>query len=257
MTTLSVVIPSRNDAPMLAACLAALQRQTRLPDEVVVVDNGSTDDTAAVCAAAGVRRLFLSVPGIAGATAAGFDAASGDLLARLDADSVPPADWVARVERILIAQGPMTAVTGPGDFYGGNRLTRWIGQNIYIAGYIHVVGALLGHPPLFGSNFGMSASMWAQLRPLVHRDLHEVHDDLDLSYQIRPWMSVLYDPTLRVGVSARPFDNWSGLKRRLIMAWQTFDLDFRSESPRVRRRARRRARLQAGGIVPPDQPAEA
>ena len=258
MPTISVVIPSRNDALMLAACLDALKLQTRRPDEVVVVDNGSTDDTAAVCSAAGVRRLFLAVPGIAGATAAGFDAATGNLLARLDADSVPPPEWVARVEEILVARGPMTAVTGPGDFYGGNRLTRWIGENIYIAGYIHVVGALLGHPPLFGSNFGMSAAMWAQLRPLVHRDLHQVHDDLDLSYQIRPWMSVLYDPTLRVGVSARPFDSWSGLKRRLVMAWQTFDLDFRNESPRTRRRARRLARMRPGGITPPpDQPAEA
>lgn len=223
---------------MLSACLAAVQRQTRQPEEIVVVDNGSTDGTDAVCAAAGVRRVPLDVPGIAGATAAGFDAAAGDILARLDADSVPPPDWLERVEKILAAQGPMTAVTGPGDFYGGNRLTRWIGRTVYIGGYIRVVGLLLGHPPLFGSNFALSAPMWKQLRERVHRDLPQVHDDLDLSYQIRPWMSVLYDPTLRVGVSARPFDDWSGLRRRLVMAWQTFDLDFRAEPPLARRRAR-------------------
>ncbi|MET4061847.1 glycosyltransferase involved in cell wall biosynthesis [Arthrobacter sp. UYP6] len=253
MPTISVVIPSRNDALMLSACLAALQRQARQPDEVVVVDNGSTDETAAVCAAAGVRRVALDVPGIAGATAAGFDAAAGEILARLDADSVPPPNWLERVEKILEAQGPLTALTGPGNFYGGNRVTRWIGRTIYIGGYIRVVGLLLGHPPLFGSNFAMSASMWKQLRDRVHRELPQVHDDLDLSYQIRPWMSVLYDPTLRVGVSARPFDNWSGLRRRLIMAWQTFDLDFRAEPPLARRRARRRAK-KAG---PTDQPAAA
>ncbi|MES1212520.1 MAG: glycosyltransferase family A protein, partial [Leifsonia sp.] len=48
----SVVIPARNDAPMLATCLEALARQTGLPDsvevEIVVVDNGSSDATAQV-----------------------------------------------------------------------------------------------------------------------------------------------------------------------------------------------------------------
>ena len=118
MPTISVVIPSRNDAPMLAACLAALRRQSRMPDEIVVVDNASTDNTAAVCSAAGVRRLYLDLPGITGATAAGLDAATGEILARLDADSVPPPDWVERVEKLLASAGPLTAVTGPGDFYG-------------------------------------------------------------------------------------------------------------------------------------------
>ncbi|WP_341393087.1 glycosyltransferase family A protein [Arthrobacter sp. G119Y2] len=249
MPTISVVIPSRNDAPMLAACLAALGRQTRPPDEVVVVDNGSTDDTAAVCSAAGVCRISLDVPGITGATAAGFDAATGRILARLDADSVPPPDWLERVERLLAAAGPLTAVTGPGDFYGANRLICWIARNIYIGGYIRVVGLLLGHPPLFGSNFAMPADMWAALRGRVHRDRPELHDDLELSYQIRADMSVVYDPRLRVGVSARPFYSWQGLGSRVVRAYQTFDVDFRAEPPGPR--LRERYRMRAGRRLSP------
>ena len=53
MSTISVVIPTRNDAHMLSVCLAALARQSRRADEVIVVDNGSTDNTAAILEAAG------------------------------------------------------------------------------------------------------------------------------------------------------------------------------------------------------------
>ncbi|MDP3207929.1 MAG: glycosyltransferase, partial [Rhodoglobus sp.] len=74
MSRISVVIPARNDSVMLAACLRALADQTRPADEIIVVDNGSTDDTAAVAVAAGVRVIQESLWGIFPATAAGFDA---------------------------------------------------------------------------------------------------------------------------------------------------------------------------------------
>ena len=75
MTTISVVIPTRNGADMLAVSLAALARQTRPADEIVVIDNASTDHTAGVCAAAGARRIAVELPGIAASTGYGFDEA--------------------------------------------------------------------------------------------------------------------------------------------------------------------------------------
>jgi glycosyltransferase involved in cell wall biosynthesis len=68
MTSISVVIPCRNDAEMLAACLDALAGQTRAADEIVVVDNASTDDSAAVARAAGARVVPEPRVGIARAT---------------------------------------------------------------------------------------------------------------------------------------------------------------------------------------------
>jgi glycosyltransferase involved in cell wall biosynthesis len=240
MTTISVVIPTRNDAQMLAVCLAALGRQSRRADEVIVVDNGSTDNTAVVCAAAGARRIVVDLPGIAAATARGFDEADSEIIARLDADSVPPADWLERVEAILDTAGPLTAVSGPGDFYGGPRFARWVGRNIWIAGYLWAIGLLLGHPPLFGSNFALRADVWEKIRGTVRRGLPPVHDDLDISYQIPPEVSVLWEPALRVGVSARPFESRHAVGRRLSMSWTTFGVEFRSERPLRRRRRRKR-----------------
>lgn len=239
MATISVVIPTRNDAGPLAVCLAALARQSRRPDTVIVVDNGSKDGTAAACAAAGVHRIPADVAGIAAATALGFDAADTDIIARLDTDSVPPADWLERVETLLAAAAPPTAVSGPGDFYGGTALARWAGRSIWIAGYHRVVGLLLGHPPLFGSNFAMHSEAWALIRDAVHRGLPAVHDDLDISYQLPPQVAVIWEPTLRVGVSARPFESAGAVWRRLAMAWTTFAVEFSADPPLARRRRRR------------------
>ncbi|MER1995178.1 MAG: glycosyltransferase family A protein [Arthrobacter sp.] len=239
MATISVVIPARNDGGFLEQCLDALARQTRTPDEIVVVDNDSTDNTAAVCEAAGVRRVAESLPGVAAATACGFDAANCELLARLDADSVPPPDWLDRMETLVEESRPLTVVTGPGTFYGGNRITRWIAEHLYIAGYRWSMNLLMGHPPIFGSNFALPASMWKRMREGVHRNGSRIHDDLDLSWQVAPDMDVLWVDSLRVGVSARPLESWSGLGRRLSMAWTTFAVDFRQQGPLDRRRLRR------------------
>lgn len=239
MTTLSVVIPVLDDARMLRACLAALAAQSRPADEIIVVDNGSVDDSVAVARAAGARVIRSDAPGIPSATATGFDAASGEIIARLDADSVPPRDWLERIEGSLV-DASLTAITGPGDFYGGSRLDHWLGEHVYLAGYFRVVGWMLGHPPLFGSNFAIRRSAWVRVRTRVHRETPLMHDDLDLSYQLTADMLVRFDPTLRVEVSARPFDSASAVSRRLRWAYATIVLNERAQ-PGHRRRAERRA----------------
>lgn len=236
MTTVSVIVPSHDDSVMLRGCLAALAVQDRAPDELVVVDNACTDDTAEVARAAGARVVREDRLGVLAATAAGFDAASGELLLRLDADSVPHPDWVARVVAAFEAEPGLDALSGPGEFYGGSRAVHWIAENLYIGGYSGVVGWALGHPVLFGSNLAIRASAWERVRGRVHRDVRQAHDDLDISINLVPGMGVRYDRTLRVGVSARPFDSLSGLGRRVAWAYTTARINHREESLFARRR---------------------
>ena len=238
MVRVSVVIPAFNDASMLDRCLTALHEQTRLPDEIIVVDNGSTDDTADVARRHGAAVLAEPLRGIFPASAAGFDAAQGDLILRLDADSVPPRDWVARV--VAAFEDPdLDLLSGPGTFYGGSRTVHWVAENLYIGGYIWFVGLLLGHPPLFGSNLAFRSSAWLRLRGSVHRTLREIHDDLDLAIHIAPDMTVRFDRSLRVGVSTRPFASFAGFRRRIRWAFGTLGLNARERSFRSRRAERR------------------
>ena len=93
----SVIVPVYNGSRVLADCLAALQRQTRPPDEIIVVDDGSTDDTLAVAGRFGVTVLSQTRAGPAAARNRGGRAAAGWLLLFTDADCVPAPDWVERM----------------------------------------------------------------------------------------------------------------------------------------------------------------
>ena len=253
-TPISVVIPTHNDASQLKTCLALLAAQTRPADEIIVVDNSSTDDTAAICADAGVRRMPVDLPGIPATAAAGFDAATGAIIARLDTDSRPPADWLERIERTLAAAPPLTALTGPGVFRGGNPLALLAGRCLLQGGYFGLIGFLLGHPPVYGSNFALRREVWAGIRTFVVRDNALVHDDLDISYRLRPGMDVIYDPALKVGVSARPFTSWAAFRRRLVLSVVTFRVEFQYQSPLRRRRERSRSRRPRRQAVTPPPP---
>ena len=236
MSRVSVVVPSYNDAELLRGCLAALEAQTRPADEIVVVDNASDDDTAAVAIAAGARVVFEARRGILSATAAGFDAATGDLLLRLDADSVPPVDWIERIEAAFAADARLDALSGPGDYYGASRFVHWMAEHVYIGAYSSIVSWILGHPVLFGSNLALRASAWHEVRDRVHRETREVHDDFDIAINLAPGSGIRFDPSLRVGVSARPFASARGFARRIDWAFGTMAINHRDESLVRRRR---------------------
>lgn len=219
---IAVVIPVRNDAKALERCLGALEHQTRAADEIVVTDSESTDGSAEVAARHGARVLHVKVAGIPGSTAAALDAANGDVLARLDADTIPPADWLARIEAAFEADPELEAVSGAATFYGGSRLVRFLGRLSLTVGYFGLIAGVLGHAPLYGSNFAIRADLWQRIRLSVHRDRADVHDDVDISLHLPPGSRVRYDPGLTVAVSARSFTRRHGTRRQIGMTARTF-----------------------------------
>ena len=95
---ISVVIPHLNQSEHLARCLASLYAGARKPDEVFVVDNGSTNMPQAICAAySGVILLRETTPGPGPARNLGVAAAKCDIIAFIDADCLADPAWLAAV----------------------------------------------------------------------------------------------------------------------------------------------------------------
>lgn len=121
---ISVVIATYNRANLLAECLAHLSRQRFEPDdEVLVVDNGSTDGTPRVIVQAQqsfpvpLRHLVERTPGKSNAIAAALAFAQGDVLAFTDDDVDVDRDWIDEVRRAMSDPGVALA--------GGPVAPRW------------------------------------------------------------------------------------------------------------------------------------
>lgn len=95
----TVIIPVYNDETGIGRCVAACLRQSYPRDqyEVLVVDDGSTDCTGDVAAAAGARVIRQDNAGPAAARNAGAAHARGELLVFTDADCTPQPDWLERL----------------------------------------------------------------------------------------------------------------------------------------------------------------
>ncbi|ANJ28850.1 hypothetical protein ATC03_10650 [Agromyces aureus] len=241
-------MPVRDDAEALANCLAALRSQSLEPLEVIVVDNDSTDDTSEVARRYGARVVFESSPGIGVASAAGYDAARGDIIARLDADSIPSTHWVATIVSTFDRLENVAAITGPARFTDGPRWLRSPAAAVYLGSYFVITATALGHVPLFGSNLALRRRVWQLVRDDVHIHDSLTHDDLDLSFHVGVSHSVRLVRALRTGISIRPLsDGKGGLRWRRGL--HTVVLHWPHDLPWLR--IARRALLRARRLVAP------
>jgi glycosyltransferase involved in cell wall biosynthesis len=115
---MSVIVCAHNEAAYLAGCLHSLLAQSRPADEILVINNASTDETRTVAQQIPhVRVIDEPRKGLVVARETGRLAATGDILVYLDADCRAPLTWLERVERHFARDRLLIALTGPYRFY--------------------------------------------------------------------------------------------------------------------------------------------
>jgi glycosyltransferase involved in cell wall biosynthesis len=219
--TLTIVIPVFNEQDHLAACLKAIAAQTIMPDEVIVVNNNSSDKTVEVAKQFSfVRLIHEPKQGVLFAKNKGFKAAKSDIIGRIDADSILPSRWVQTVKRFM-ADDNYAALTGPVNYYDmplpetNYHLDHWMRSSIY--------NWSPKSPFLFGSNMAIRKSVWNELNGSLCNDIY-MHEDLDLAIHLyKNHQKILYTHLLLAGASGRRYnDSPRRFYRYISMYRQTY-----------------------------------
>jgi len=131
-STLAVAIVTRNRADNLCDCLCSVFSQQRLPDQVLVVDNASTDNTAKVCDRFrheyNLDYVYCSIPGISHARNAALNACRASIICFTDDDCEPDSTWMGSIEAFVRSRPDCSAIQGRIDNFYPESITAMLTQ---------------------------------------------------------------------------------------------------------------------------------
>ena len=202
---ISVVVPAYNEEKYITRCLVSLTSQEIMPDEIIVVDNNCTDHTIDIAEKFNVRIVREKKQGMTYARNAGFDNAKFEIIARTDADTQPPNDWILRIKKGFEDKN-LGALSGPAYYY---RFPPMKELSLLINSFFFKkINKMLKHDALFGPNMSIRKSAWEKVRNTVCLDNRMVHEDIDLSIHLGKHTILRFDTSLAVYTSPR---RWAGL----------------------------------------------
>ena len=209
----SVVVPAHDEAATIGAALdALLDQDVDAPYEVLVVDNASTDATAALARARGVRVVPEPRRGVCQARQTGVEAARGAIVASTDADSVVPRDWLRRLDAAFTGDPALVAVAGP---------CRYTDPPWWAAVFPPAFFVLVDHlHAATGRLLYLTATNVAFRRegfPGYDVRLTQGGDEVDLRRRLQGWGRVAWDGANVVATSSRRMD--FGLAHTVVVSF--------------------------------------
>jgi len=140
---ISFVVPAFNEEALIKKCLLAIAAEiarAKCGAEIIVVNNASTDGTRRVAASVpGVRVIDEPKKGLVQARRAGYMAATGELIANIDADTIIPEGWLDTVLDIFTRRPDIAALSGPYIYYDAPLRIRLMAALFYRVSYLFYV----------------------------------------------------------------------------------------------------------------------
>lgn len=165
---ISVIVCAHNEEAYIVPALVSLLGQTRQPDEILVVNNASTDRTKALASALpGVRVVDEPIKGLVVARERGRREARGDVLVYVDADCRAPRRWLERIEHHFTAKPDLVALSGNYRFYDwdwwGRLLVRAYDFTVAPLTHLLVKYVLRIGVVFYGGNFAVRREALTQI----------------------------------------------------------------------------------------------
>lgn len=212
--TITVLIPTYRRPKDLERCLGALQKQTRLADEVVVVVRDTDKETWNFLetfnpGSLPLHPVTVSVSGVVAALNTGLEAAQGDIIAITDDDAAPHVDWLERIEAHYLSDSRIGGVGGRDWVYHGMELE---GGEREVVGRVQWFGRVIGDHHLGvgeprevdvfkGANMSFRQAAIAQMRfdERMRGTGAQVHFELAFCLSLRQagW-KLIYDPKVAI-----------------------------------------------------------
>jgi glycosyltransferase involved in cell wall biosynthesis len=197
----SVVIPVFNEEQLLARCLEALQNQTEKAFEIIVVDNNSTDKTVEIARQFPVQIVSEKKQGATYARNTGFDLAKGDIIARIDADTVVPKNWIKEIIEHFTKDPNLIALSGR-TFFENKKFNYLILAEPFLLKSWRII---FGCDTLYGPNTAITKKAWERVKNTVCLNDKQVHEDFDLAIHLGELKmgKIFFDKKFSVQVSER------------------------------------------------------
>jgi len=163
----SIIIPTYNHGRYLKDSLESVLKQTYPKTEVIVVDDGSTDDTKDVVAKYPVKYVFQNNQGTSAALNNGIRLSSGEFFMAMGADDMMSEDYVAKTLKLMLTDRNIGIVYTGGKFFGernDNLLARKLHHRFSVLiGEIGVIGVALTRRAAFESVGGYDPALASYL----------------------------------------------------------------------------------------------
>ena len=190
---ISVVIPAYNEEKYIGKCLQSVLDQKEKPDEIIVVDNNCTDSTVEIAKKFGARIVREKKQGMIFARNAGFNAAKYEIIARTDADTILPNDWISRIKKAF-ADIKLGALSGPTCSYKWSKTAKITRLPTLIL--FDLLSFIFKNGCLYGPNMSLRKTVWEKVKSNVCLDDKKVHEDIDLSIHLNKLTKIKFDNKL-------------------------------------------------------------